>query len=159
MACLGLPLLVLLSSAATMAFPDGAPEMACDPFYDQRPAHAAAVPLEAKMSPYRLVQDKVHFAPNDSVKVTLYTVGKPFRGFNLKAMDEQGQAVGRFEPGAGYKTLSRCSAATHDSRADKERVDMHWLAQADRAGRVRFNATVVHKYYEFYMNLTSTLQH
>ncbi|XP_077538950.1 putative ferric-chelate reductase 1 [Haemaphysalis longicornis] len=159
MARLGLPVLVLLSSVATMAFPDGAPEMACDPFYDQRPAHAAAVPLEAKISPYRLVQDKVQFAANDSVKVTLYTVGKPCRGFNVKAMDEQGQAVGRFELGAGYKTLSRCSAATHGSREDKERVEMHWLAPADRAGRVRFNATVVHKYCEFYMNLASTLRH
>ncbi|KAH9369276.1 hypothetical protein HPB48_012352 [Haemaphysalis longicornis] len=158
MALLGLPLLVLLSLSATMAFPDGAPELTCNPLFDMRPVHSETRPLNAKNSPYRLVQDKVDFAPKERVKVTLYTVGKPFRGFKVKSVDEQGQEVGRFIPGGGYKPLSECAAATHQSRAEKEHVEMHWLAPADRSGRVHFNATVVHRYYEFYMNLTSTLQ-
>lgn len=70
--------------------------------------------------------------------MTLYTVGKPFRGFKVKSVDEQGEEVGRFEPGAGYKVLSQCAAATHESRADKEHVKLHWLAPADRSGRVHF---------------------
>ncbi|KAH9360412.1 hypothetical protein HPB48_021984 [Haemaphysalis longicornis] len=70
--------------------------------------------------------------------VTVYTVGKPFRGFKVKSVDEQGHEVGRFKPGAGYKPLSECAAATHFSRADKERVEMHWLAPADKCGRVHF---------------------
>ncbi|XP_077526784.1 putative defense protein 3 isoform X1 [Haemaphysalis longicornis] len=159
MARLSLPLLVLLSLAATMAFPDGAPEFTCDPFFDLRPVHAETDALDAKNSPYRLVQEKMDFEANDRVKVTLYTVGKPFRGFKVKSVDEHGQEVGRFEPGALYKALSECAAATHESRADKEHVEMHWLAPADRSGRVHFKATVVHKYFEFYMNLTSALQH
>ncbi|XP_077550531.1 putative defense protein 3 [Haemaphysalis longicornis] len=158
MAVLGLPLLVLLSLAATKAFPYGASEFTCNPFVDLLPLHLGVVPLDAKISPYRLIQDKVDFVPNESVKVTVYTVGKPFRGFKVKAVDEQGHEVGRFKPGAGYKTLSECVAATHVSRADKELVEMHWLAPADKCGRVHFKATVVHKYYEFYTNLTSTLQ-
>ncbi|KAL1475059.1 hypothetical protein MTO96_020324, partial [Rhipicephalus appendiculatus] len=81
-----------------------------------------------------------------------------FRGFLVKALDEQGEDIGRFLDGPNYKPMETCSGATHESNNDKKDVEFLWKAPADKSGSVRFKATVVHDYSLFYTDLWSTVK-
>ncbi|XP_037572614.1 putative defense protein 3 [Dermacentor silvarum] len=149
--------LLLLTSVldATRAYPDGAPEVACD---DMMPFHNGARQLNGSDSPYRLVQEKETFNANESLVVNLFTESSHFKGFLVKALDEQGNDVGHFPPGANYKPMTDCSGATHKSKKKKSAVNFLWQAPVDKAGSVRFKATVVHDYHLFYTDLWSTVK-
>ncbi|XP_077538569.1 uncharacterized protein LOC144151404 [Haemaphysalis longicornis] len=117
---------------------------------------------DARGSPYRLVQDKVEFRPNEQVTVTLYTVGKEFKGFVVKATDQQGHTVGRFmescENETRYRPLgNHPGAATNKDSGPKKEVVLLWSAP-DIPGTVSFIATVVCTCSEFYTNLQSTVR-
>ncbi|KAH9368656.1 putative defense protein [Haemaphysalis longicornis] len=155
-ASLPLPLLLLLLSLrGSLTFPDGAPEYACG---DMLPGHPGAQQFNASDSPYRLTQDKAQFTPNDSVTVTLYAKNSHFKGFLVKALDENDTEVGHFSRGALYQPLQSCSAATHVNKKKKTNVKLLWVAPANASGRVHFKATVVYKYSRFYTDLMSTVR-
>ncbi|XP_050033409.1 putative defense protein 2 [Dermacentor andersoni] len=149
--------LLLLTSvlSATLAYPDGAPEVACD---DMMPFHNGARQLNGSDSPYRLVQEKATFKANESFTVTLFAKSSHFKGFLVKALDEQGNDIGRFLPGANYKPMHDCSGATHKSKKRKRAVNLLWQAPVDKTGSVRFKTTVVHDYHLFYTDLWSTVK-
>ncbi|KAL1484460.1 hypothetical protein MTO96_032572 [Rhipicephalus appendiculatus] len=75
--------------------------------------------LNGSDSPYRLVQERATFEPDDTLTIQLLAKSSYFRGFLVKAMDEQGKDVGRFLVGPKYKPLAMCSGATHRNSEDK----------------------------------------
>ncbi|KAL1474912.1 hypothetical protein MTO96_037668 [Rhipicephalus appendiculatus] len=119
----------------TIALPNGAPKGACD---DMRPNHVGSKYLKGSDSPYRLEQEKATFEPDKIISVQLLAKGSYFRGFLVKALDEQGKDVGRFLAGPSYKMLTTCSGATHKSKNNKRDVKFVWKAPADKSGSVRF---------------------
>ncbi|XP_037517704.2 putative defense protein 2 [Rhipicephalus sanguineus] len=138
-----------------LALPNGAPEGTCD---DLMPYHDGAKQLNGSDSPYRLVQEKATFQPDDTFTVQLLAKSSYFRGFLVKALDEQDNDVGRFMPGQNYKPMKTCSGATHKSNNNKKAVKFVWKAPANKSGSVRFKATVVHDYTLFYTDLWSTVE-
>ncbi|XP_037561765.1 defense protein l(2)34Fc [Dermacentor silvarum] len=136
--------LLLSILGASLAFPGGAPEGVC---HSMLPQHGGFQKFNGSGSPYRLVQEKAFFHPNESMTVTLYTKSSHFKGFLVKAIDEQSNDVGHFQRGADYKNFRGCSGATHKSRNNKKTVKLIWQAppppvgtsdiQSDRPSRVQ----------------------
>ncbi|KAL1475038.1 hypothetical protein MTO96_003593 [Rhipicephalus appendiculatus] len=73
--------------------------------------------------------------------VQLLAKSSYFRGFLVKALDKQGEDIGRFLEGPNYKPMETCSGATHESNNNKRDVEFLWKAPADKSGSVRFNSS------------------
>nr|XP_050052714.1 putative defense protein [Dermacentor andersoni] len=147
--------LLLTLLGASLALPSGAPESAC---HSMLPHHSGLRKFNGSDSPYRLVQEKAAFHPNESLAVTLYTKNSLFKGFLVRAIDEQGNDVGHFQRRTGYKNVRGCTGVTHKSRNNKRTVKMIWQAPHHVSGRVTFKATVVQEYRRVYADLKSTVK-
>ncbi|KAH7946193.1 hypothetical protein HPB49_021317 [Dermacentor silvarum] len=147
-------LLVALVGAC-LAHPDGAPESACATMI---PEHKDAVGEVAGTStPFKLVQDKRDFKAGDVVAVTLSSSDTPFKGFFVKAFDENNKEIGQFEASSDTKAVTKCSGVTHTSNAPKTTVKAVWKAPEGATGKVHFRATVVIDYHKHVTGLQSTV--
>ncbi|CAN7981061.1 unnamed protein product [Ixodes pacificus] len=146
-------LALLLAISGCLAHPTGAPEEACA---DMLPQHGDSLFEDASKGPYRLTQNKVDFKGGDVVVVTLSTSGTPFKGFLVKAFDENEKEVGQFEKTAISQPLTKCSASTHVEGGDKTTAALKWKAPAGVAGKVHFRATIVENAKKYFTNLKST---
>ncbi|KAG0431531.1 hypothetical protein HPB47_021703 [Ixodes persulcatus] len=71
--------------------------------------------------------------------VMLLSVGSPFKGFLIKAFDENEKDLGSFRStGPDSKRMTQCAGITHTDNDDKRHVLVNWVAPADRAGKVHF---------------------
>ncbi|CAN7940167.1 unnamed protein product [Ixodes pacificus] len=149
--------LVFLSAGICTGHPDGGDDEACE---DLLPSHGpiAMNALEHRDERYHLVQDKEDYKPGDVITVTLSSDASPFKGFLIKAFDENGKGVGSFRStGPDSRAYSHCSGITHTWRNLKKRVVVQWLAPEDRSGKVHFKATVVKKLNYIVHAIPSTL--
>ncbi|XP_070386616.1 putative defense protein 3 [Dermacentor albipictus] len=148
--------LLLTLLGALLALPSGAPESVCR---SMLPLHSGLRKFNGSDSPYRLVQEKAAFTlTNPWPAMTLYTKNSLFKGFLVRAIDEQGNDIGHFLRLTGYKNVRGCTDVTHKSRNNKRTVKMIWQAPHHGSGRVTFKATVVQEYRRVYADLKSTLK-
>uniref|UniRef100_V5GJ38 Putative reeler n=2 Tax=Ixodes ricinus TaxID=34613 RepID=V5GJ38_IXORI len=150
-------LLLLLLLGVCKGHPDGADEESCK---DMIPEHGCEGKSaeEGYAEGYRLVQAKDHYNASDVFPVLLLSVGSPFKGFLIKAFDENEEDLGSFRSsGPDAKKMTHCAGITHTDNDDKRHVLVNWVAPADRAGKVHFKVTVVKDFSNFYLGLTGTL--
>ncbi|KAH7951594.1 putative defense protein 3 [Rhipicephalus sanguineus] len=147
-------LLVVLVGAC-WAHKDGAPDSACATMIPQHndSTHDVAGPS----TPFHLVQDKRDFKAGDVVAVTLSSSGTPFKGFFVKAFNENNQEIGQFETSPEAKAVTKCSGVTHTNPAEKTTVKVLWKAPEGAAGKVHFRATVVIDYHKSVGGIQSTV--
>ncbi len=155
------PLYLLL--AVSSAFPNGAPNEACD---TMTPRHARNRPQgRGSTPPFRLWTDRAEsISAGESIKVRLAST-RPFRGFIIQARNagRQGLRVGFFEAGDDEDVqVMRCddnspfaNSATHTNNNDKTAVSMTWTAPEDFEGQVFFRYSVVESFRQFWTNLES----
>uniref|UniRef100_A0A1E1WYL2 Putative secreted protein n=1 Tax=Amblyomma aureolatum TaxID=187763 RepID=A0A1E1WYL2_9ACAR len=152
MAFLKQAVLLVALAGACWARPDGAPAAACT----MEPQHMVFEHDHAGPStPYKLVQDKKEFNGGDTVTVTL--AGHPFKGFFIRAFDENNKEIGQFETTGESKPVTECSAVTHTNNADKMTVQVLWKAPAGTQGQVHFRGTVVVNFHKYISDLQSTV--
>ncbi|CAN7984228.1 unnamed protein product [Ixodes hexagonus] len=149
--------IVLLCAGVCAGHPDGADDEACKDMY---PSHGyrAKSASEGYAEGYRLVQEKEDYKPGDIITVTLFTVGSPFKGFLIKAFDEDENDAGSFKStGPDSRAYSHCSGITHTWRNLKKKVVVQWLAPENKSGKVHFKATVAKTIKDVYHALPSTV--
>lgn len=136
-----------------------------------RPFHGLHQPKPASASQFFVSQSSLAYGPNETVTVQLATDSDErfFRGFLVQAYDPaNGKSFGRFQPTDESQPLW-CSAATHRNHSDKRAVVLRWqeapvegatgpagAASSAPRRQVRFRATIVVTYSEFYTGFESS---
>lgn len=130
--------------------------MAC---VGMRPLHGISSAKPASASQFFVVQSKVAYgeSQNVSVDITTQSSDRTFKGFLLQAYDPiSGQLKGSFKSSEDAQQVSACSAVTHRDGQAKKSVKVVWLPPAKQSGKVRFRATIVVSYSEFYTGFESS---
>lgn len=114
-------------------------------------------------------QSALSYAPDESVtvEITTHSNERFFRGFLVQAYDPaNGKRFGQFLATEDSQPVW-CSAATHRNHADKRYIALKWAEAGDAnnatgnhapaaRGQVRFRATIVVTYSEFYTEFESS---
>ena len=148
-------LLSLLSLC--MAYPNGAPEVACESL---TPGHQPGPSQEP--NPYTLDVSLNLISGVPLYSVRLAATGTPFRGFILQAKSSAGEALGTLLPdGRGMSQELNCSwpilnTLTHTSREQKSELIVNWSPPADwnyETEKVTFKASVVQQTNTFWTGM------
>lgn len=121
--------LIIASVAATLAFPDGAPESVCTTKF---PDHG--FPPLASFPPVRILLSRNRIRPGDTITITIESINPAFmfRGFMLQPRNvvAPNSALGTVLAGAGYQTVN-CggpTTATHVNNAPRNVQTITWTA-------------------------------
>eukprot|EP00095_Tigriopus_kingsejongensis_P001362 maker-scaffold523_size146679-snap-gene-0.15 protein:Tk01362 transcript:maker-scaffold523_size146679-snap-gene-0.15-mRNA-1 annotation:"ferric-chelate reductase 1 homolog" len=153
-------LLTLLQSPSLHCFPNGAPSSACT---SMTPNHGGSSRASAD-NPYELLLSASSTESDESIQVTLQgkEKGGVFRGFLIRALDDQEQAVGQFSNFGPNSQGLICgsnginNAVTHNSKVDKANITFDWTAPKVASGeankRVKFAYSMVQTFSSYWVN-------
>ncbi|CAL1543200.1 unnamed protein product [Lymnaea stagnalis] len=146
------------------AYPDGAPETACD---SMRPMHytvkndqsSELIQPKSWTGLYTLTVNSRGVQPGSDFGVTIASVGaNSFKGFLLEARrDGNGtKRFGTFLNKNYTKLICGNSAITHAQGAITfTALTAFWVAPKEPLNNIRFHATLVRQYDEIYLDVTS----
>lgn len=132
-----------------------------------KPGHGAHQPKPASASQFYVWQSSLTYTEGQNITVEVATQSneRHFRGFLVQAYDpssSSGTTIGRFQPTADSQPVDECSAATHRDNAQKKSVTLIWTAPTEPPAsghkQVRFRATIVVAYDEFYTGFDSSVE-
>lgn len=149
-----------------------------------RPLHSFNLAKPASASQFFVSQSTLSYKPGENVTIDLMTHSseRHFRGFIVQAYDpSSGSKIGHFVENPEAKPIDSCSAATHRNNKNKRQVSIVWFpsqlslpdnnndddddnngssiaAQTPATSRhqVRFKASIVVSYEEFYTGFESS---
>lgn len=144
--------------------------MACS---NLTPFHGLHRPNPASASQFFVSQSSLGYTTADqqniTVEIATHSNERKFRGFIVQAYDPtSGHKIGQFVQSEESRPVASCSAATHRNHSDKKQVLLTWMppaassttkqAQPENPSNlaVRFRATIVVSYEEFYTGFESS---
>ena len=161
-------LIILNVTILINTFPNGAPLKHCEDLtptgHIRKNKHNNGTDPQTSTIPFKLESNDLG---GSELKISLEGLnGEKFKGFIIKALNQNGEYFGRFKIGSGNGKIIKplnCggkieSALTHVSNDDKDKVEFIWIDEQTKennsSNEVFFHYTIVQKFPIFWVNKT-----